>query len=247
MNEDITILNNKFKNIKALGWVEGISNGTGNAGRTLEFLLSKELENFEIPDFNGIEIKTKNVFSNAYINLFNATPDEKYLFEIKRLTSKYGYPDKVYKTANLLQVSLFCNKISDAGYRYKFKGTINKLEHKIFLNVFNRYSKIIDTETYWSFQLLKEKLERKLKYLALIDVLVNYHNNKQYFLYNNIYFYELKDFDNFLNLLENGKIRITFKVGVFKSGVKSGQMHDHGTGFGIKEKDLELLYNKINI
>lgn len=57
--------------------------------------------------------------------------------------------------------------------------------------------------------------------------------------------FELRDTQTFFNLIEQGKIRITFHIGVFYSGKRYGQIHDHGTSFEIKEQDLDLLFNKI--
>ena len=51
-----------------------------------------------------------------------------------------------------------------------------------------------------------------------------------------------RTFEKFINLLEQGKIRITFKVSIYKKGKKKGKNYDHGTGFDIKEEDLLQLY-----
>ena len=40
-------------------WVEGKSKGFGDAGITLEAILGKERENFELPDYQGIDIPQK--------------------------------------------------------------------------------------------------------------------------------------------------------------------------------------------
>ena len=55
--------------------------------------------------------------------------------------------------------------------------------------------------------------------------------------------YVLKDFNTFLSLLEQGVIRVTFKVNITLVGPKKGKTCDHGTGFDIQEKDLLKLYN----
>lgn len=55
--------------------------------------------------------------------------------------------------------------------------------------------------------------------------------------------YLLKDFDTFLHLLEQGIIRITFKINVTLSGPRKGKICDHRTGFDIQEKELLKLYN----
>ena len=71
-------------------------------------------------------------------------------------------------------------------------------------------------------------------------------NNEEYFKYYKIDLYKLNDIDNFIYLLENGIIRITFKMSVFRTGPRYGQMHNHGTSFDIKENYLIKLYSKIS-
>ena len=44
--------------------------------------------------------------------------------------------------------------------------------------------------------------------------------------------------DCFVKHILNGDIVITFKIGVFKSGQRIGQIHDRGTDFSINEKIL---------
>ena len=36
---------------------------------------------------------------------------------------------------------------------------------------------------------------------------------------------------------------LDIRIGVYKSGQYFGKTHDHGTGFRIKESDLECLYD----
>jgi len=54
------------------------------------------------------------------------------------------------------------------------------------------------------------------------------------------------DLNNFIDLIEKGSIRITFKIGVFKNGPRIGTTHNHGTGFDIIRKDIKMLYDIIN-
>ena len=51
------------------------------------------------------------------------------------------------------------------------------------------------------------------------------------------------NFDKFLKAVVDGKIMLDIRIGVYKSGQHFGKTHDHGTGFRIKESDLEYLYD----
>ena len=42
-------------------------------------------------------------------------------------------------------------------------------------------------------------------------------------------------------------IRITFKIGIFREGVRTGEIHDRGTSFEIQESNFEKLFIKISL
>ena len=111
--------------------------------------------------------------------------------------------------------------------------------------MFDKHSKkLIDDKTFWSFELLKEKLYRKLKYLMFIKAKRKYEFPYVYYKYTQAQFYILKSFDNFLKAIEQGNIRVTFKINAILSGKNKGKTHDHGTSFEIQEKDLEKIFYK---
>ena len=93
----------------------------------------------------------------------------------------------------------------------------------------------------------RKKLERKLSFLAFIKAWTKTINGIDYYKYYDIQFYRLKSFDEFLKLMEQGKIRITFKIGIFRDGKRKGDIHDRGTGFEIQDLDIQQLFNKIKV
>lgn len=239
-------LKNKFDTINNMGWIKSKANGQGAVGLTFEKLLNKEVENFEIPDYEGIEIKVNSTGLKGYMSLFNATPDS-YLFEIKRLYKLYGYPDIKNKNFNVFNASVYCTKRISTKNNFDFKLKIDKISKQIFLLVFDSKNNLIDTDTAWSFDIINEKLTRKLSFLAIIDADKKNLNGHTHFRYKKICFYKLKSFDTFINLLEKGYIRISFRIGTFKSEKKYGQIYDHGTNFNISKKHINKLYELIEI
>ena len=108
MEDNIKLLIEKFEQIKNNGWTISKFKGTGGAGNHFEFLIGKNEDNYSIPDFYGIEIKTKFINSTQpYIGLFTAIPYGEDFFEIQRLNSLYGYPDKKIKILKCLVVMFF--------------------------------------------------------------------------------------------------------------------------------------------
>lgn len=245
MEKDILEFKNVFEEIKAKGWIKSKRSGPTGIGYTFETLLNKEEDTLEIPDYKSIEIKTQRKKSNSFVSLFNATPDGDYLFEIKRLRNTYGYPDKVLKECKVINNDFFANKIKNLGARYKAKLKIDWENEKLRLIIFNNCLQIVDNEVSWSFDLLKEKLFRKLNNLAFIEAESKFINSIEYFKYTNLHIYQLKDFNTFLKLIEKGIIKVTFKIGVVRTGDKKGEINDHGTSFSILKENLPKLYTDL--
>ena len=113
--------------------------------------------------------------------------------------------------------------------------------------MYDKKGNLIEDEVYWDFDILKEKLYRKLKYLAYVKALKKKIYDQKYFKYYEMKIYKLKDFKTFINLLDIGIIRISIKIGIYRDDKRKGNIHDHGTSFCIQEENLEKLYDLIDI
>ena len=227
-----------------IGWIQSLYNGTGGMGVTFEKLLNIETNDFEIPDYDGVEIKTKKNNHKGYIKLFNATPDS-YLFEIKRIQQTYGYPDYKNKDYKVFNMSIYCKQKVYIGNGLFAKISIDRNKRQIFLLILNKNNQLIDSDCSWSFDLLEEKINRKLNFLFLVYGEQTTIQNKIYYKYLEYKCYKFKTFNDFLNCLENDEMRISFKIGVVRTGDKKGNIKDHGTSFDIKESKIENIYKEI--
>lgn len=245
MTKAIKELYEIFDSIKRMGWVKSIRNDWGGIGRTFEHLLGSNENNFEIPDYNGIEIKTKRAYSSSNITLFSCAPEVPHYHEIERLRNLYGYPDSIDKNYKILNTSVCCNEISKVGLYFYFKLKIDKHKKKIFLLIFDSYKNLIEDKVYWDFDTLYEKLYRKLEYMALAKALVKRKNKEEFFKFYKLTIYKLKSFDTFINCINNGEIKISFRIGIYKSGKYKGKIYDHGTSFNISETNLTKIYDLI--
>ena len=244
MNSDILALKEKLDKIKNLGWIECKNKNKSVTGKTLENLLEINPDNFEIPDYNTLEIKSKVSKRENYIDLFCATPDS-YVLETKRLYDKYGYLDSNnYKILNFVLYGEFLKPINN---EYSAKLRIDYKNKKVIMEIYNKDNELIDNLSSWSFELLEEKLCRKLNYVCLVEGDKKFSHNVLYVRYDKYKFYKLKKFSNFIRLLKRGQIRISFTLGVYKSGSKSGKMHDHGTQFSIRKENIKLLFDEIEL
>ena len=247
MTEDIKNLYKKFCFIKDMGFIKSKRKGSTGVGYTFEELINKPEESFPIPDFNSIEIKTCRYQSRQAIHLFTATPDGDFLFPIKRIIDILGYPDKDIKTSKVFNFSFNGKSYSNIGYHKRGKIVVNWKDEKIDFIALDLVNNNLNVDVSWSFDLLQEKLNMKLKYLAIIDTDSKFINGEEYFHYCNIRFYKLKDFDTFISLIEKGYINVCFNIGVFKYGPKMGQIHDHGVGFTLSKKYIKMLYDEIKV
>lgn len=236
-----------FYEIKDKGWIKSETIGPGSIGRTFENLIGIPSNEFEIPDFDQIEIKTKTEYSDSYTTLFSCTPTGPHYHEVERLKNLYGYPDSKLKMYNVLNTSVYSKYKSKVGVNFFFELKVDKEKEKLYLLIYDKHKNLIENEVYWDFDILEEKLYRKLKYLAFVKAKKKMYGGKKYFKYYNMKFYKLKDFNTFINLLDAGIIRISIKVGIFRDTQRIGKTHDHGTSFCIQEKDLNKLYELIEI
>ena len=247
ITEDIKVLKQEFEKIKRMGYVKSTRSGVTGIGKTFEDLIGKKEDTLEIPDFRGIEIKTKRGYSKGYTTLFCATPKGKGEFEIKRISNTYGYPDKVLKNKKVLANSVQANYPTLIARRFSFQLKVDYEKEKIYLVVKDRNGNLLENDTYWDFNTIQEKLERKMKVLAFIKAWSKQINGVDYYKYYDIKFYQLKGFEEFLKLIEQGFIRITFKIGVVRQEERMGEMHDRGTGFEIEETNLSKLFTSIEV
>lgn len=241
LEEEFKRLKEKFEEIRNIGWIKSSRKGPTGIGKTFEDLLGKTEDEFNLPDYYGIEIKTKRFNTEQPFGLFCAEPDGKELFESERLRLKYGYPSKNFPQFLIFNNTFYSTKETKIG-NYKFSLKIDREQKILFLIIKDLKNNVVDMDTCWSFNLLQEYLERKLKYLAVIKAKSKYENNYEYFNYSNMTFYKNVVFEQFINLLEKGKIFVNFKIGVYTGEYRYGSPHNHGTSFNIYENNLKYLY-----
>lgn len=245
IEDKIILLKREFEIIKEKGWIKSSSNGRGNIGMTFERELGLTPNQFEIPDFDGIEIKTKQDETTPFLTLFSATFDGTYLFEMRRVAEMYGEYDRSFKNKKILYCSVNSLNFTRLTSGVKMRINVCFEEKKVYLLIYDNFGNLIDRQSYWSFELLKGKLERKLSYLALVSAKRSVAVEREFFYYYDIKFMRLKSFSEFLRLLDLGKISIYFKYGVYRSGTKVGKSCDHGTSFDIRRDDLKRLFDYI--
>ena len=235
----------KFKKVKEMGWVLERRRGFIGIGYTFESLIGKDEDGFPIADYHGIEIKTMNSHTKWGLHLFTLTPDGDYLFPIKRILGQLGCPSKDDKTKKTFYKCVNGKEFSDILFGRKAKLVVNREDEKIDLLVIDHLGKIMDIGVSWSFDWLEERINLKLRYLALVRASSRIIDGKGYFYYYKINFYQYKGFETFISLIEQGIISVTFNIGYYKSGRRMGEIHDGGTYFSIDVNKINLLYDEV--
>jgi len=247
MNNELNKLQKEFERISKKGYIKGIYNSLSSIGRTFENELNLPMNKEPVPDYNGIEIKTRRTYSKSPVTLFSAVPDGEAPLEVERLKNTYGYPCKRDRRYKVLYFDAYGDRLSFGGVKYQYKLDIDRKKERVYLCVCNRQGKLLERKVYWSFKYLESKITTKLNYLAIVNVRPNKKDGWNYFKYYKIEYYTLKNFDTFLQLLENGTIKLNFKVDIYLDKANYGKTYDHGCSFRIHEEDITKLFNKIDI
>lgn len=238
MDKSMVDLYVKFKKIRNMGYIKGINNSQNSSGLTFEALLGKEKDEFFLPDYNGIEIKTKKGYSKSKITLFTANPDSMYLYALKNLVTNYGVDGKRFLTE-------FSSLEKHRYNGHYFKIIVDWKKKVVALLIYDKRGVLISNEVYWTFDLLEERLTLKLSKLALVKCCTKKIDGIEHYWYYRIYFYKDVNFKKFLQAIEKGIITIRFSVGIYLTGPRAGEIHNHGIGFLIAEENLKDIYTPI--
>lgn len=253
MKQEILIkmqdLAKKYYKIQTMNWIQSKGDGFGGAGITLEYLLGKLADNDILPDYHGIELKTTQINSkyNTPIGLFSMALDNQPL-QMQYLYETYGWPSKNDSNQKVFYAKINAD-YSRCTRRCSFKLYVNYEKECVELRIYDHYNKErIKKELSWSFYHLKLRLETKLTYLCVAEVLKYYrtHNESYYYKFQEISFYELKSFEKFLELIEDGTINVHIKITSRQKG-EQWEMYDKGTTFEIYKEDIEKLFTKLSV
>ncbi len=242
MENNIKEFIKKFKSIKREEFSKSLRNGYTGLGFTYEALMGKKEDNSYNPDYNGIEIKTKFGYSKSNLTLFTlALESEK---GMKYIYNTYAYK-KYGAISKNFRHDIYSKKYCFILNKYVININVNRVMERIELIITDTFGEIIENNIFWKFDTLKLRLETKLKTLAIIKGYPYMKDGERKFKYTNLAIYKLTSFENFLKLIEENKIYVSFNIGMHLSEKRYGQMYDRGAAFRIRNECIEELFNKI--
>lgn len=225
-------------------WIPTIRNDNSGVGLTFEHLINIDENQKEEPDYHKIEIKTSRKKSKYPIGLFSCALEGEGEKVINNFIRKYGYHDKKFPKQKILNINIYSKKNEREKTRFYFKLNVDKKNKKVYIKVYNMFDELIDKSYYWTFVTIRQKLYRKCSRIALIEADNKYICGKEYFKYNKVTFYEAKDFDSFLNAIENDKVGVSLGTSTYKDGPRKGELHIHGFDFFINKKDFKEIFDE---
>lgn len=243
----------RFKEIKAMGWVENRRHGNaGGVGNTLEDLLGIEENNLPIPNAAEWELKAQRGDTTSLTTLFHTEPSPRAVkFVPSVLLLKYGWKHqsagtKYHNDEMSFRQTISANTRSDRG----FKVVIDRKERKVLISfdansVDTRHAEWLrqvkkkvgldelTPQPYWGFDDLEHKAGTKLLNAFYARAEVKRENGKEYYRYSSVLMLKKFSFNKFLEALESGNIYVDFDA-------RTG--HNHGTKFRMRQNCLPDLY-----
>lgn len=228
----------KFKQIKAMGWIKTHRAGTTGIGKTLEDLLGIKENNIQGPDFGKYELKSMRKHANSMLTLITKSPDvpEK---ANTQLRLKFGYSSGAYDNdEKVLHSTLSAQRftaISNTGHRLKVQCSDDKI------NIISENNEI---EATWLVDNLKDVMNKKLSdQFVFVRAESRGSGKDEEFLFDEAYLLDGFNSDAIIKLINEGQIFVDLRIGQYHHGKNKGKTHDHGTGFRIFEKSHYLIFN----
>ena len=244
MAVDSEKIKKEFLRIKSLGYVENVKSdlNDGGAGNTFESHLGVKENNLVDADFEGFEIKTKKQFTNSAMSLFTKKPTspangDNYMRE------QFGIPDSRYPNVKCFRTSIYAHRFSLVYEKYKMKIEVDRNNEKLLMKVCDTNENLIDDNVYWSFDDLKSG-SKKLENMFVVNAEQKKIDGKDHFHYTDaLVLVGYKGFNNFLNLIDEGKIRYDNRLGVYGPDTpQAGRPHNHGGGLRIIPQEIKKLF-----
>ncbi len=242
-------IKNEFLRIKSLGFLANVKSDSndGGAGNTFEHHLGVKENNLRDADFEQFEVKTKKELSKAHMTLFSQKPTypsdgDNYMRE------HYGIPDEEFPNINVFRTSIYAHRWSFVYNQFNFKIDVNHNEKRVYVLKADKDLNILDNSVYWDFKDIINGT-KKLNNLFVVKADEKTIGDKVHFQYPTAsVFIDYIGDQNFINLLASGVIRYDNRLGIYRTGAKTGLAHNHGGAFRIAPKDVgQLFRTKIDI
>ena len=232
-----------FLVIKEKGWVASNRTHDTGIGKTFEDLMGIVENNNFLADYKDLlELKSSRELGQAMITLFTDAPTHPKKVN-SLLREKYGQKDTefgiktIHSTFSAVKFNSFIEK-------FGFMLEVNEANRKILIKIKDlQNNKIDELEIYYTFEDLKEIIEKKCKYIAYIKAQSKKDGEKEFFKFNKAILLSGLIFEKFIDCVKKGLIVYDIRLGVYRSGKNKGKAHDHGSGFRILKSNISKVFD----
>ena len=232
-----------FLVIKEKGWVPSNRMHDTGIGKTFEDLMGIVENNNLLADYKEVlELKSSREIAQSMITLFTDAPT--YPKKINSLLrEKYGQKDAEFGV-KIIHSTFSAVKFNSFIEKFGFKLEVDEHNEKIFIKIKDLQSgKLDELDIYYTFEDLKEIIEKKCKYIAYIKTQSKKEDGKEFFKFNKAVLLSGLTFKKFIDSVKNGFIVYDIRLGVYRSGKNKGKPHDHGSGFRVSKNNLNKVFN----
>lgn len=247
-DEVIEQFKKEFHKVKALGWIQSNRFHDTGIGKTFEDFIGVVENNKSSADYkNLIELKSARELSEAMITLFTKSPEPRGVNNTLR--EKYGYFDEEHKDLKILHTTFSADKFNICKEKFGFRLMVDEEGERINISIKDILNNKIDdsTNAFYPFKKIKNIIQKKCKTIIFISAECKKEDGKEFFKFNKAIMLSGLTFSKFLTALKDGTIKYDIRAGVYRTGDKRGNTHDHGSGFRIHKNDLEKVFTVTEI
>ncbi len=243
-NKVIRSFKKDFLSIKSKGFVPSRRAHDTGIGKTFEDLIGVHENNNLLVDYQGIlELKSARELSQSMVTLFTKSPTYPHGVNT-HLRETYGQPDPEFHNLKILHTTVSASDFNTYKNKYGFKLKVDEENEKIFIIIKNLISgQLISDEIYYSFEVLRDRVETKCKYIAYIEADTKKEKGLEFFRFKKAFLLSGLTFSKFIDNITEGLIVYDIRIGAYKTGNNFGKTHDHGSGFRIPKENLSAVFN----
>lgn len=220
----------KLGKIKADGFILTHRAHDTGIGKTLEDLLGVPENNFSLPDVGDIELKAKRIDSQSMLTIATKSPEprgvNRVLFEKVKYKDEFGH--------YCLHSTVYGSRFNNQGLKISFSNDILELENRAGIKV------------YWPISVFNDVLVSKSNKILLVfaETSGERKTKSEKFHFVEAYLLSGLNIDKFSKAIEDDKLKVDIRIGVYRSGINAGKYHDHGTGFRIDKRNFLELFDR---
>lgn len=215
----------KFKKLKARGFVPSTRKGPTGIGHALETYLGLTENNIALPDLHEVELKAHRTKGNSLITLFTFN-NKVWRMPPLEAVKQYGSKDKTGRLGLYYTMSL---KPNSAGLFLE----VGKTE----ISVRHISGQIVAT---WGLQTLADRFTQKMPALLFVSAFTEERGGKEYF-----HFYRAQLMKGTSPELLAHQFKAENILVDLRLHDKGTMARNHGTGFRTYEDKLPLLFSNI--